>query len=170
MWTVWKPWAVQNKKITEVPKVPVPLVKEEPTDLFDFIIWWEWSVQLTAFCDSYYRKDWKLIRKSWAACTRWSIGHWTISYRWETITKVVAHERMVSYLDNISNKIPSCWTTNQMIAILDYQYQFGTYSRNIHKYVERCSYKDVKYILYPYDKYTTWIEKRRIRWYNLFNK
>lgn len=172
MWTTWKPRAVQIKKIKRIIKIRNPQVKkkESNTDLFSFIIWWEWSIQLKAFCDSYTKKNWHLYRKKWKACTRWSIWYWTKSYWWEKITKSEWHKRMVTYLNNVESKIPSCWTSNQKIAIVDYQYQFWSSSKNIHKYVKRCSYKDVKYILYPYNRYTKWIQKRRVRWYNLFIK
>jgi len=76
---------------------------------------------------------------------------------------------MQAYLNSDYNKIPDCWTKNQKIAIADYQYQFWRYSHKINKYILRCSYKDVKHILYPYGKYTVWVQKRRVRWYNLFN-
>jgi len=149
-------------------KVHSKVIKKN-VDLFSFIIWWEWSIQLKAFCDSYIKKNWHLYRKSWRSCTRWSIWYWTKSYWWEVITKSEAHKRMQEYLNNVYVKIPDCWTKNQKIAITDYQYQFWSYSHNINKYIKRCSYKDVKHILYPYWKwYSKWIKKRRVRWYNLF--
>ena len=121
-------------------------------NLYSFITEWEWTVQTKAFCDSYYKRNWKLIRHKPAQCKRWSIWHGTISYRGETITIAEADKRMKDYLSNKANKIPSCWKENQKIAILDYQYQFWSSSQRINVYANRCDYASVKSILYPYWK------------------
>lgn len=160
---------LQRSTTKEVVKFETIISRDIDQKAFDFIVWWEGNVQLKAFCDDYYKVDWKLIRKAWKDCWRWAIWYWTLSYRWEVITEEEAERRMKEYLGNIIEKIPSCWTENQRLAILDYQYQFGTYSKDINIYSARCSYKDVAYILYPYNRYLSWVEKRRIRWYNKFN-
>ena len=143
--------------------------------LFNFIIWWEWAVQLKSFCDSYYYRWGKMYRQAEHRCKRFSIWYWTISKRWEVITKEEAHKRMEIYLKVVTDKIPDCWNDNQKIAIADMQYQFWTYYQKINFKVKTCDYKWVEYIMNPYyrsgyKKYTTGVHKRRLRWYNLFIK
>lgn len=153
--------------VTKVIQTLVPQVQAEMS-LFDFVIWGEWAFQYKAFCDDYYKIDWKLIRKKWKACGRWSIWYGTLSFWWEEITKEEGIRRSTKYLKNQEKDIPSCWTQREKVAIIDMQYQFWKYYLGLNKYVARCDYNSVKYILYPYGRYLKGVTKRRVRGYNYF--
>ena len=179
-WISWKSCKLRGFKLEQRKVLKTPIVQKiteaiipkaqanNEMSLFDFVIGWEWSFQAKAFCDDYYKRNWKLIRKKWKDCGRWSIWYGTISYWGEVITLEEGKARMVRYLENVYNKIPNCWTERQKIAISDMTYQFWGAYMKLNTYVQRCDYNSVKYVLYPYNRYLTGVQKRRVRGYNYF--
>lgn len=145
-------------------------------DLKEFVKKWEWSFQEKAFCDSYYKSNWRLIRHPSNLCTRWSIGFWTISYQWEKITYDEAVKRKAEDLKQRMSLIKSdCLTNNQLIVVVDFMYQHWSYSSNIIKNVNKCDteaiyntfthWRDV----YKAKKYSWMVKREQLR-INLFNQ
>ena len=121
---------------------PIEKPKEYTYDnqaIFDFVAQGEWAFQAEAFCDSYYKTNSKLIRKSPDDCTYWSIGFWTISHRGEVITEEEARRRKEADILRRKELITSnCLTQSQMMATVDFLYQMGSNRSWVKEMANRC--------------------------------
>lgn len=170
----------QNKIQKEMIKERVEMSFENK--LFDFITKWEWTFQPVSFCDSYYRKNGRLIRETWKYCDRWSIGFWTLSYWGEKITIEEWEKRRNEDIKNRNSLITSdCLTESQRIATVDFMYQHWNNSSWIKEYANRCEINKIyNIIVWWRDAYkwkflvnwkslkSIWLAKREQKRINLF--
>ncbi len=177
---------VKDEEVEEIlEEILTPLEEETFEDkLFEFISTWEWKFQPKAFCDSYYRKNGKLIRETWKYCDRWSIGFWTKSYWGEEITLEEWIKRRNEDIRHRNSLITSdCLTDNQRIATVDFMYQHWNNSSNVKNYANQCNTNAIyNQIVWWRDVYkgkilvnwknlkSDWLAKREQTRVNLFNQ
>jgi len=123
-----------------------------------------------AYCDRlipFTRSDWTpwLKRDCPTGNERYSIGYWTISYKWEpNITKAEATRRMLEEVEN--NFYPyienvNCWNDNQKAAIADFMYNSWVWVEHAQTeipfqyYVKTCNYNEVLWFM-DYWLYAGW--------------
>lgn len=82
--------------------------------------------------------------------SRYSIWYGTKSYPWECITENEAIKRKLYYIKPLIDAIPSCFTDNQKIAIVSYQYNTGWWQMNLRNHIKNCDKKRVLYIMNVY--------------------
>lgn len=145
--------------------------------LYNFVRQWEWAFQDKSFCDSYYKKQWALIRHPAHLCEKWTIGFWTNSYPWEVITYEEAVRRKKEAIDARDNRITTdCLTDNQRIAMVDFIYQYSSYYANrMVQYGNSCNPQGAyNFIVAHRDHYKakwhSWMVKREQLRINLFNQ
>lgn len=145
--------------------------------MFDFVREWEWTFQPNAFCDSYYKKSWKMIRHPASLCTKWTIWFWTNSYAWEVIDYNEAIKRKEkAILDRYKNIENSCFTEIQKIVAVDFIYQYSSkYANQMILFANDCNtHWAYNYIVAHRDFYKNkgwnWMVKREQRRINYFNK
>ena len=100
---------------------------------------------------------------------QWSIGYWTKSYKWECITREEAKNRKAEVIKPILAEIPSCFTDNQKIAIVSYQYNTWGNQMGFKWYVQKCDKKSVLYIMNSWGWNLPWLVKRRTIEISKFN-
>ncbi len=132
--------------------------EKELNDISSYIISKEWAFHAKAFWDN----------------GRWSIWYWTISYRWEVISKEEWIRRFENHLNPLYDIVNlSCYNDNQKKALVSYMYNTGGYQMNMRYYVKNCRYNDIRYIMSVWGwwhgtKYYNWLSKRREEEINLF--
>jgi len=173
---------VKTVNATVIPKEDYEQIKVDLKEsaylnkLFTFISKWEWAFQYKAFCDSYHRTKYWLIRQKWKQCRRWSIWYWTKSYRGETITYAEWIKRRNDDVKQRNSLITStCLTDNQRIATIDFLYQHWVNSRKVKHYANTCqTTKIYNTIVWLRDYYKNgrkyWLVKREQMRINRFYK
>lgn len=78
---------------------------------------------------------------------QWSIWFWTKSYKWECITREEALDRKKEFVKPILERIPSCFTENQRIALTSYIYNTWGNQMRLPSYIKNCDQKSVRYIM-----------------------
>lgn len=134
------------------------LVHKDTDKVLAFLHKWEW-LRLKSYYDGYANGS-----------NRWSIWYGTKSYKWEVISKQEADKRFNEYIRPIIKKVDKkCYTLNQKTALVSYIYNTGWYQMRLQNYIDKCSIRDIKYIM----KVRWWnkvLKKRRTAELNLFNK
>ena len=105
---------------------------------------------------------------------QWSIWYGTKSYKWECITREEAKNRKAEVIKPILAEIPSCFTDNQKIAIISYQYntwgnQRVWWNLSFKQYVQKCDKRNVLRIMNSWGWNMPWLIKRRTIEISKFN-
>jgi len=133
-----------------------------------------------AYCDElYWNEQDKKYYKDYVKCENWwrrSIWFWTISFKWEKISKEEWKKRLMDYLWNMFPLIENnkCYNDNQKTAIADFMY--NSWANTLHnvtkvkfiKYVNNCNYNVIEWFLAPYNYKPKWMKKRRQVQYNFW--
>ena len=78
------------------------------------------------------------------------------------ITIEEADRRMVTHLKSLYELVNnSCYNDKQKISMVSYMYNVGRHAMNIDKHIKRCSYKDIRYIMWIYWYSSNW---KRLKW------
>lgn len=159
-----------------------PLVKQELIVLkatqhwVAFKDWKHSAMQFIQHWSGNFTWEWFASHCKWDN-KQFSWWHWTRCYvAWRAVTQVIADKEFADHLTSIFKLVDNntCFSDNQKIALTSYMYNVGKYAMNIKKYIDKCSHKDIRYIMWVYWYSSNWIKikglvNRRIAELYLYN-